>query len=158
MNMEEWVAWELASETKVLWKILPQRHFIYHRSHMTWPGIEPRSLQWEATNPLSCDVARICYSLVICSFLFLNERACAAVPMKRIAAYVMILVWRFSRARREWLSKSWMDSVWVLPERGGIFMSPRWVETASPHSRPLPSYRGEVTGVWTWPPSGRIEV
>jgi hypothetical protein len=29
---------------------LPQRHFLYHRSHMTRPGLEAGPPQWEASN------------------------------------------------------------------------------------------------------------
>jgi hypothetical protein len=27
---------------------LPQRHFVHHKFHMTWPAIEPRPPRWEA--------------------------------------------------------------------------------------------------------------
>jgi hypothetical protein len=45
MNMEHLVEWELAGETEVLGENL-----LHHKSHMTWPGIEPGSPQWEAAD------------------------------------------------------------------------------------------------------------
>jgi hypothetical protein len=41
MNMEQLVEWELAGQTEVLWENLPQLHFVHHKWHMTWPGLEP---------------------------------------------------------------------------------------------------------------------
>jgi hypothetical protein len=36
MNVEQLVKWELPGETEVL----RENHFVSHKSHMTWPGIE----------------------------------------------------------------------------------------------------------------------
>jgi hypothetical protein len=30
-------------------EILLQRHFVHHKSHMIWPGLEPGPLSWEAS-------------------------------------------------------------------------------------------------------------
>jgi hypothetical protein len=47
MNVES-VEQELAEETEILLENLPQYHFVHHKSHMTWPGIESGALNWEA--------------------------------------------------------------------------------------------------------------
>jgi hypothetical protein len=39
--IEQLVERILAGETEVLGENLPQRHSVHHRSHMTWPGLEP---------------------------------------------------------------------------------------------------------------------
>jgi hypothetical protein len=41
MSVEQKVEWELAGETEVLGENLPQCHFVHHKFHMTWPGLEP---------------------------------------------------------------------------------------------------------------------
>jgi hypothetical protein len=48
MGMEQSVEWELVGETEVLGENLPRCHFVHHNSHMTWSGIEPGLLLWEA--------------------------------------------------------------------------------------------------------------
>jgi hypothetical protein len=48
MNMEHMMEWELAQEIKGLRESLPQCHFVYHESPMTWLGIEPGPPLWEA--------------------------------------------------------------------------------------------------------------
>jgi hypothetical protein len=48
MNVEQWVEWELAGETEVLGENLPRFHSAHHKSHMTWPGLEPGPPRWAA--------------------------------------------------------------------------------------------------------------
>jgi hypothetical protein len=48
MSVKQSVEWELAGETEVLGEDLTQRHFGHHKSHMTWPGIEPVPPRLEA--------------------------------------------------------------------------------------------------------------
>jgi hypothetical protein len=42
----------MAGETEVLREILPRRHFVHHKSHLTRPGIEPGPPRWEASDEL----------------------------------------------------------------------------------------------------------
>jgi hypothetical protein len=49
MIVEQLVEWKLSEETEVLGDNLPQCHFA-HKSHMTWPGIEPEPPPWEASD------------------------------------------------------------------------------------------------------------
>jgi hypothetical protein len=37
---------QLAGETEVLGDNFPQCHFVHHKSHMTWPGLELRLRRW----------------------------------------------------------------------------------------------------------------
>jgi hypothetical protein len=48
MSVEQSVEWELVGETEVLGENLPQCHFVHHKSHMAWPGLEPGPPLWEA--------------------------------------------------------------------------------------------------------------
>jgi hypothetical protein len=50
VTVEQLVEWRLAGETDVLRENLPQYHFVHHKSHMTWSGLEPEPPQWEASD------------------------------------------------------------------------------------------------------------
>jgi hypothetical protein len=48
MSVEHSVEWELVGKTEALGGNLPQRHLVHHKSHITWPGIEPGLPKLEA--------------------------------------------------------------------------------------------------------------
>jgi hypothetical protein len=48
--LENLVEWRLAGETEVLGENLPQRHFVYNKSHLIRPGLEPGPPRWEASD------------------------------------------------------------------------------------------------------------
>jgi hypothetical protein len=47
MNVEQLIDGILVGETEVFRENLPQCHFVNHKSHMSWPGIEPGPSRWE---------------------------------------------------------------------------------------------------------------
>jgi hypothetical protein len=64
MNADRSVECELVGETEVLRDNLPQCHFVHHKYHVTWRGIEPLPPP-QATNRLSygTDIASILYEI-----------------------------------------------------------------------------------------------
>jgi hypothetical protein len=73
-SVEQSLKW-LAGNTAVLRENLPQRRFVHHNSHMTWPGLVPGSPRWEASDlppELRHDL-----------FVISNERGCQ-MPYARV--------------------------------------------------------------------------
>jgi hypothetical protein len=69
MRMENLVEWWFPGETEVFRENLPQCHFIYHKSHMTWPGANPgRRSGKPAINNLSYGTAISVKYILILSF------------------------------------------------------------------------------------------
>jgi hypothetical protein len=54
-SVKQSVEWELAGEAEILGENPPQCHFVRHKSHMTWPGLEPGP---PTTNRLSYGTAK----------------------------------------------------------------------------------------------------
>jgi hypothetical protein len=48
MSEEQLMEWELTGKIEVLGENIPQYCFVHHKSHMTWPGLEPGPQLWEA--------------------------------------------------------------------------------------------------------------
>jgi hypothetical protein len=48
INVEQSMEWELAGETELLGENLRQYHFVYHKSRMTWLGLEAGPPLWKA--------------------------------------------------------------------------------------------------------------
>jgi hypothetical protein len=48
MNVEQLVEWEMARETYVLEEYLSKYYSVHHKSHTSWPGMEPGPARWEA--------------------------------------------------------------------------------------------------------------
>jgi hypothetical protein len=47
INVEQSVEWELTGATEELVEKLPHCHFVHHKCHMIWPGIEHGPPRWK---------------------------------------------------------------------------------------------------------------
>jgi hypothetical protein len=66
MSVEQSVECKLAGETEVPGENLPQFHFVHHKSHMTWPGLE---IYWVTEQPLASQerLSSMAYGAACCS-------------------------------------------------------------------------------------------
>jgi hypothetical protein len=65
MNVEQSVEWEFTEETEVLGENLPHCHFVQHKSHMTWPRLEPAPPRWDAGDETAWAIARPCWGTML---------------------------------------------------------------------------------------------
>jgi hypothetical protein len=64
MSTEHLVEWGLAGETEVLGENMPQCYFMYHKSHMTWLGLEHGPSRWnnsDSDNNISCSFSIVLF-------------------------------------------------------------------------------------------------
>lgn len=50
MNVEQMMEWELADKQKYLENTRQKLHFVHHKPHLNWNGIEPVPPRWEASD------------------------------------------------------------------------------------------------------------
>jgi hypothetical protein len=68
--VEQLVEWRLAGETEVLGKILPQRHFVRLKSHMTRPRTRTRAAAVRSQRLTAWAIARPMDSYLVCAQIF----------------------------------------------------------------------------------------
>jgi hypothetical protein len=84
MNVEQSVEWEWTGKTEVPGENLPQCHFVHHKSHMIWFGLEPgRRGKKPVTNHLS-------YGTTIRITLYISVRYCWFTCWAYLICYIII--------------------------------------------------------------------
>jgi hypothetical protein len=94
----------LAGETEVLGEKPPQRHFVHHKSHTTWFGLEPWSTRWEGGDALlhCLCLLSIHSSLLQCCFILYShflERL--RTTMKSLCLALYYILWNVKSVNAE---------------------------------------------------------
>jgi hypothetical protein len=84
--VEQLVEWRVAGGTEVLGENLPQRHFVHHKSHITRPGLEPRTAAVGSQRLTASAMAPFFQFRNELTFL-LTKRGKAAMPSYSVVSY-----------------------------------------------------------------------
>jgi hypothetical protein len=75
MNMQHWSNDSDSTKIMFLNTHLSRCHSLHHKSHMNWPGIEPRPMQWKTINCLIYDTVTALVDTAV-PFMYLSSQYC----------------------------------------------------------------------------------